>query len=956
VIAVAGIAVLLATAAMAQSPAPKQERAAAAADAKKAKKIFEQGRNAERAGDWKSAYELHTEATALAPANTNYVVAREAARFRLVQQRMDRAEREALAGRMEEARAELREALRLDPTYTVAQERLQQFAPRLRAAATEALVLPVEGLIRVEPQPGKRTFNYRGTVQGAWENLGQQFGLTISLEDEVRRRAVEFNVKDVDFWAAAALLAKLTATQWRALDRRAILVYEDTAQKRRLLEPSVVRTVALTGSTTTERMTETMRLVREIAGVARTQLDTRSGTLTLRDSPETIELAMELISQLEQKRGEVMLEIDILEVDRATSRRLGISPPVTGRVVTISPQDIEEARASAEGLLRVIQRLFGALPASGISGQVRPESLIPPLIAFGGGRTVFLATLPGAAAEFSESLSLVRQGRRVLLRGEDGQQATFFVGERFPINLAVLSPGVVSTPIAPGVTTQSFERVDVDTGEEPVSVVAADFDGDGDLDLAVANQASNTLSILLGNGDGTFQDALELAAGVGPAALVTGDFNNDGRPDLAVANQADNSISIYVSNGDGTFGAPIDTAAGFGPRGLVAADFDTNGRVDLAVANGDADTVSILLGNGDGTFVTATVLVSGAGPRGLATADLNGDNAADLVATNESAGTVSVWLGTGGGAFGVRTDFLTGAQPSGVAIADLDGDGLRDLIVANRGSDNLSVFEGNGDGTFTARTDFATGAGPASVVARDVSGDGEIDVVTANENADTITVLAGDGAGGFSVRGDFAVGDAPVEVTTGDFDGDGKIDVVAANRGADSVTLILNRLTLVPSGQQAIAPYPGFQYEDLGVKVRATPRLHADGEVTLQLQIELRQRGADSFNGIPVINNRAIEQTVRLKENETTVLAGIIQGEQTRGTTGWPLLGRLPVAGHLTSVKTRNNRESELIILMTPRRIHLPERKSKLLYAGREATAGAGGTLGAPVTPQQPPP
>jgi len=938
--------------ASAQSPLSRQPSAAKtkAAGIKAAKKLHEQAQQAERAGEWQNAFELLSDASALAPANTDYVFEREAVRFRLVQQHMDSAEREALAGRMEQARELVHQALRLDRTYTVAQERLQQFSSRAPQVA-EVRAAPDEELIRVEPQPGKKTISFRGQVGNAYEELGRQFGITASVDLDVRGRSVQFSFREVDFWTAIGLLAKLTATGWRAIDRHAILVFDDTQINRRQYVPNVERSVVLPGSTTPERMTETSRLVREIAGVTHTFLDSRSRTLTLRDSPENVNLAVELINQLEQKRGEVMLEINILEVDRATAQKLGISPPTTGRVVTVSPQDIAEAQQSTQALLQVVQRLFGSVSTAGITGQVRPEALIPPLIAFGGGKTVFLSTLPGAAADFAESLSLIRQGRRVLLRGEDGEPATFFVGERYPINLSVLAPGLVGNPVAPGVTTQNFERVDIDVGESPVAVVAGDFNGDAKLDLAVANQTTNKVSVLLGNNDGSFGTRTEFDTGNGPISLVTGDFNGDGVLDLVVVNQDDNSISILLGQGDGTFAPRIDTAVGAGPNAIVAGDFNSDTRVDLAVTNQEDNTVSILLGNGDGIFSTASVLAAGSAPRGIAIGDLNGDGLLDLAIVNDSANTLSIWLGRAGGTFGLRTDFATGERPSAVAIADLDGDSRQEVIVGNQSDNTVSVYLGNGDGTFAKRTDFNTGAGPVAVAVRDVTGDGELDLVIANESGDSLSVLVGSGDGGFSARGDFAVGDAPTSVATGDFDNDGRVDAVASNRNSNSVTAILNHVTIVPTGERSISPYPGFQYEDLGLKVRATPRLHADNEVTLQLEIELRARSGNSFNGIPVISNTTVEQTVRLKENETTLISGILQTERQRGTSGWPGLGQLPLTGRVASSRSRNDQERELLILITPRRINLAERKSRLLFAGREPAGSAGGAA----VPRQPP-
>ena len=151
-------------------------------------------------------------------------------------------------------------------------------------------------------------------------------------------------------------------------------------------------------------------------------------------------------------------------------------------------------------------------------------------------------------------------------------------------------------------TAPSRTRCGTRRGTAPYALVAGDFNGDGRTDLAVANIGSNDVSVLLGNGDGTFQDQVRYAAGDEPFALVAGDFNGDGRTDLAVANAGSNDVSVLLGNGDGTFQDQVRYAAGDEPFALVAGDFNGDGRTDLAVANYDSGDVSVLLGNGDGTF------------------------------------------------------------------------------------------------------------------------------------------------------------------------------------------------------------------------------------------------------------------------------------------------------------------------------------------------------------------
>src|SRR5271165_2554884 len=171
-------------------------------------------------------------------------------------------------------------------------------------------------------------------------------------------------------------------------------------------------------------------------------------------------------------------------------------------------------------------------------------------------------------------------------------------------------------------------------GSGPVALVTGDFTGDGRTDLAVANSGSNNVSILMGNGDGTFQSPVTYAVGSDPEALVTGDFTGDGRTDLAVANSGSNDVSILLGNGDGTFQTQVTYAVGSSPDAIVAGDFTGDGRTDLAVANHFDNDVSVLLGNGDGTFQPQATYAVGSDPTAIAAGDFTGDGRTDLAVTN----------------------------------------------------------------------------------------------------------------------------------------------------------------------------------------------------------------------------------------------------------------------------------------------------------------------------------
>jgi hypothetical protein len=198
--------------------------------------------------------------------------------------------------------------------------------------------------------------------------------------------------------------------------------------------------------------------------------------------------------------------------------------------------------------------------------------------------------------------------------------------------------------------------------------------------------------VLLGNGDGTFGAKSDYATGNGPVSVAIGDLNGDGKPDLAVASAGSypnyyGTVSVLLGNGDGTFGTKTDYATGSNPRSVAIGDFNGDGKPDLVVANQLSSTVSVLFGNGNGTFGARCDYGTGNAPSSVAIGDLNGDGKPDLAVTNEgsptASNTVSVLLGNGDGTFGARIGYGTGSGPSSVAIGDLNGDGRLDLAVAS---------------------------------------------------------------------------------------------------------------------------------------------------------------------------------------------------------------------------------------------------------------------------------
>jgi hypothetical protein len=336
----------------------------------------------------------------------------------------------------------------------------------------------------------------------------------------------------------------------------------------------------------------------------------------------------------------------------------------------------------------------------------------------------------------------------------------------------------------------------------PASAVTGDFRGDGHLDMVTLDTATNSVSVLLGLGDGTFQSALHFATGAGPTGIVAGDFDGrhyaNGKPilDLAVANSSSNDISILLGNGDGTFQPQKRFAAGTNVLGMTAADLRGDGRLDLVLVD-RSNEVSILLGNGDGTFQPEKRYAVGDYPGYVAVGDFDGDGHLDLAVSNFASNDISILLGNGDGTFQPQTRVATGTNPLAIVTGDFNGDGHLDLATANSGSNDVSVLLGNGNGTFQSQVRYLAGTTPFGLATGDFTGQKDahgnpiLDLAVANQHTDDVSVLLGRGDGTFQDQVRYEAGFQPWVVLTGDFNGDGHLDLATANARSHDVSILL---------------------------------------------------------------------------------------------------------------------------------------------------------------------
>ena len=297
----------------------------------------------------------------------------------------------------------------------------------------------------------------------------------------------------------------------------------------------------------------------------------------------------------------------------------------------------------------------------------------------------------------------------------------------------------------------TFEPIsEIQAGFLPNFFVVGDFNGDKKTDLLVLHGLAVATSLFLGNGDGTFQEPIQIVHALpetsAPSEFVSetavaADFNGDGRDDLAVADNLSSAIPILLGKGDGSFQGQNLIATGLGPISVAVGDFNGDGISDLAVVDALSSDVTILLGQGDGGFRVSQRISTPLFPTSVAVGDLNSDGRQDLVVTDGLKSSVSVFLGSGFGTFVDGGQYAVGLLPISVVVGDFSGDQIPDIAVANAASNSITVLLGTGNGTFDDRDltvfrpevgTYPAGDKPVSIAAGDFDSDGRLDLVVAD--------------------------------------------------------------------------------------------------------------------------------------------------------------------------------------------------------------------------------
>ena len=348
----------------------------------------------------------------------------------------------------------------------------------------------------------------------------------------------------------------------------------------------------------------------------------------------------------------------------------------------------------------------------------------------------------------------------------------------------------IITGSAPATFTSA--RVTCATPASPAAAYAADFDGDGDLDLVSANNGGNNITVML-NAGGTFDDDSSYAAGDAPLDVTGADFNGDGHVDIATCNYGSNQISIFINKGDGTFEAADNWDCGSDPTALVSADLDGDGDIDLASTDSYIGLVNVYLNRGAGSFRDGLPLLSGEETLDICAGDFNGDGAIDLAAANQFDNSIAIWHNKGDGSYYGAIKYAVDNYPTAIDAADLDRDGDLDLAITRVTSKDVYIMLNNGHGVFEYSATYPVLRRPTAVVCADFDGDHNLDLaVPSFHSTDQLSLLFNNGDATFVPAVYHPVGNRPYSVAAGDLDGDGNLDLISADWDGGTLSILFN--------------------------------------------------------------------------------------------------------------------------------------------------------------------
>jgi general secretion pathway protein D len=439
-------------------------------DLKEARNAYEHGLKLQSQDHLEEAFAQFDEALRMVPQDVMFLSAREMTKSRLVFQQTERGDSFLANAQREEAAAEYRAALKLDPDNTYTQERLAE-ALRNPAASTLAGVAAMmadASEIDLQPKAERATFHYRGDVRGLFSELASAYGMSTEFDDSVPAKPVRLYVDDVDFFTALHLACRVSKMMWTALDAHQVLITADTAENHKQFDRMSLATFAVPGASTPQQVTELVTSLRNICDFQKISSG-QNGTVEVRAPQATLEACTKLLRQLTTDRPQVAFDIDVYQVDHNFTREIGMHIPNTFNMYNLPVAAVAAAAAALGGqnLSSLVNQLIssgginqaGSSALSGILAQLQNQTsgiFSQPLATFGGGLTFSGVSLDHLTTALSLNESWARSLSRVTLRAAQGNEATFHLGERYPILNASYAPIYNSSAISAVLGNQSY--------------------------------------------------------------------------------------------------------------------------------------------------------------------------------------------------------------------------------------------------------------------------------------------------------------------------------------------------------------------------------------------------------------------------------------------------------------------------------------------------------------------
>lgn len=437
-------------------------------DLKEARTAYDKGVRLQQSLQPEEAFTRFDEAARLAPQNIQFLTAREVLKAQLVFNHIERGNVLLLENARIRAAAEFRAALDLDGDNEFARERLVEATREAGPLPTRALPVGIEdsGEIHLQPKDGKATFHYSGDVRRLYEGLAAAYGVKAQFDDSVQARQVRFNVDDVDFFTALSLAGRVSKTMWAALDAHQMLIAADNTENHKQFDRMSLRTFILPPHSTPQEATDLVTTMRNMFDLKFVNSGQTSDTVEVRGPQPALEACSKLLEQLSNERPQVMLDVRVYQIDHQLMRDIGVHIPNTFNLYNIPA--VALVGLTGQNIGDLINQLIasgginqaGSTALSGLLAQLgggQGNSIFSqPLATFGGGLTFSGVSLDHFAAMLSLNESWARSLENMSMRASQGNDATFHLGSKYPIQNASYAPIYNSPAITAALGNQSY--------------------------------------------------------------------------------------------------------------------------------------------------------------------------------------------------------------------------------------------------------------------------------------------------------------------------------------------------------------------------------------------------------------------------------------------------------------------------------------------------------------------